>query len=507
MSQFLGTLFTGDTGKGMQGTGEHFFDSRWIGREFIRCNLAESWELTQDPLQLIIKIRPGIYWEAVPGMMERRELTAEDVEYTMWRRWDSMDEGAISSPEFWEWIESFSATDRYTFTMNLRFLDPGWVTFLGMYKQSTIVPHEVIEAGGEDWRNWVGVSTEACMLKDYIPGTCVIYEPNPNSRYTTIIDGEEYKTPFVDELIHTIIPEEAGRIAALRTGTLDILFRASWAYRDSLMASCPDLVDFEIPNWGYYEWAWRCDRPPFDQLLVRQALSMAVDRNYIVEKIYGGHGIRYNYTHPLAWGEEIQVPVYKETKEVAECYEYDLVEAKARLALAGYPDGFKITGALVTNNPIEIDLCSLIVDYWEELGVEVEMELVDGATRSARVKARDFTLASRQEDGPSPESSMYLFLKDAGYDANVWDDAEFVDLLERFGRENDPVQQNVLMRGMSHRVLEEVISLFLPADNMFRYAWPWVRNYFGESNSDYVASTAILVNCWIDQVMKADMGY
>ena len=102
---------------------------------------------------------------------------------------------------------------------------------------------------------------------------------------------------------------------------------------------------------------------------------------------------------------------------------------------------------------------------------------------------------------------MYLFLKDQGYDANVWDDALFVDLLDRFSRSNDPDEQDELMRQMSTRVLEEVISCFLPAPSMFRYAWPWVRNYFGEANSDYVSSVGLFPLIWIDQDMKKGMGY
>jgi len=102
---------------------------------------------------------------------------------------------------------------------------------------------------------------------------------------------------------------------------------------------------------------------------------------------------------------------------------------------------------------------------------------------------------------------MNLFVKDAGFDANVWDDALFMDLLDRYGNSTDPDEQNELMRGMATRVVQEVISLFLPGPKEFRYAWPWVRNFYGESNSDYCSSASLMAITWIDQVMKADMGY
>jgi peptide/nickel transport system substrate-binding protein len=422
------------------------------------------------------------------------------------RRYDSLDEGAKSSPKAWEWIKSFSATDKYTFTMELNYLNPDWLGFIGMYKGTLVVPHEVIESGPEDWRNWVGVSTEAFVLKEYRPGNLVLYERNPDSRHTTVIDGTEHKTPFVDELVHTIIPDESSRIAALRTGQLDILFRAGRGYKDNLAKSAPELKVYELPNWGYHEIAWRCDRPPFSDLRVRQALSMAVDRDFIVSGVFGGAGIRYNYPHPLAWGEAIQIPVPKQPKRIREVYEYDQAKAKKLLAEAGYPNGFKTT-TLCRNVPLHVDLVSLVADYWKEIGVELEIEVGDGAQIGARVKARDFTMAERQEDGPTPASSMYLFLKDEGYDANVWDDPLFVDLLDRFSRSNDPDEQDELMRQMSTRVLEEVISLFLPAPNMFRYAWPWVKNYYGEANSDYVSAVSLFPLIWIDQAMKSRMGY
>jgi peptide/nickel transport system substrate-binding protein len=506
MGQFLASLMTGDITKGQTGTKEHFFDSRWIARDYVRGNLAESWEVQQNPLRIVVKIRPGIYWNEVPGIMERRELTAEDVVFTWDRRYDSLDEGAKAAPKSWEWIKSYKATDKYTFVMDLNYLNPDWLGFISMYKGTLVVPHEVIEAGPEDWKNWVGVGTEAFKLKEYVPGSLILYEKNPDSRHTTVIDGQEYQTPFVDELVHTIIPDEATRVANLRTGALDILFRAGWAYKESLAKSAPDLNVYELPNWGYHEIAWRCDRPPFDDLRVRQALSMAVDRDFIVSDVFGGAGIRYNYPHPLAWGEAIQVPVPKQPKHIREVYEYDPVEAKKRLAEAGYPDGFKTT-CLVRNVPLHIDLVSLVADYWEEVGVELELEVVDPAQIGARVNAREFTMAERQEDGPTPASSMYLFMKDEGYDANVWEDEIFIDLINRFSRSNDPDEQEELHRAMSKRVLEEVISLFLPAPNMFRYAWPWVQNYYGEANTDYVSAVSLFPVIWIDQAMKKQMGF
>src|SRR5262245_40661854 len=73
-------LLVGDLSKGTRAGGKYaFVADAWLPSDAIKGELAESWEVRKDPLAVIIKLKKGIMWPAKPGVMEARELTADDV--------------------------------------------------------------------------------------------------------------------------------------------------------------------------------------------------------------------------------------------------------------------------------------------------------------------------------------------------------------------------------------------------------------------------------------------
>ena len=77
-------LFMGNLQKGPRGTNEYpFTASAWIPPHVMRGELVESWEKEDNPLRLVFNLRKGVYWQEKPGVMQRREFTADDVVYSM----------------------------------------------------------------------------------------------------------------------------------------------------------------------------------------------------------------------------------------------------------------------------------------------------------------------------------------------------------------------------------------------------------------------------------------
>jgi len=68
-------------------------------------------------------------------------------------------------------------------------------------------------------------------------------------------------------------------------------------------------------------------------------------------------------------------------------------------------------------------------------------------------------------------------------------------------------EQDAVAKEINQYILEAATAVILPGNNHFRYAWPWVKNYEGETNLKYGSSALFSAVAWIDQDMKAEMGY
>ena len=93
--------------------------------------------------------------------------------------------------------------------------------YIGFEDRSIYSPPETRAAGAEKYENHIG--TGAFMFDEYVSGSHMSYKRNPDYWDTTIIDGQEYELPFIDKVVCPIIPDPSTRVAALRTGTFDLV--------------------------------------------------------------------------------------------------------------------------------------------------------------------------------------------------------------------------------------------------------------------------------------------
>jgi len=497
-------LLTGDVSRGMTGTGEHWFGGRYIPPEFLRGELAESWELKQDPLRIVWHIRPGCYFPAKEGVMESREFTADDVVFSIDRRCTST---MPDPPWYNDWITNVYAEDEYTAVTELAYPYPDWPYLIGWGCWSIMQNPEMVEAGIDDWHNAVG--TGPFMLTDYVTASLVEYSKNPIYWDTTTIDGEEYQLPFIDKLVWPIILDEASQLAALRTGQVDLWMKAAWQYGDTLADTSPDLVRWDVQGWAGYTIVIRQDDgAPMDILDVRKALSMAIDRQEIIDTLYGGSGVLLNYPIAADIPETIYTPIEKMEPEIREILEFDQAKARDLLAGAGYSTGFDCE-CLLMNTPMEVDIMSLIKDYWADINVDLTLTAVDPAAQWGLLTAQEYEdTCAYFQDSPTPTHGFYADWG-AGALGNVgnWEDPVFLDMFAEYGETAEIEEAEALLKECNLYLISQVPAISLPGPNHYRFAWPWVKNYEGESNSEYQGSVGLQTIIWIDQDLKAEMGY
>ena len=137
------------------------------------------------------------------------------------------------------------------------------------------------------------------MLADFVQGNSNTYVKNPNYWDKDKINGTEVKLPLLDKVVFRTIKDEATFLTALRTGKLDMLESIRWSAVDELKKSAPQLQWSKWLNMSGTFLAMRVDTKPFDDVRVRRALNMAVNKQEIVKDYYGGNAELFAYPqHP-----------------------------------------------------------------------------------------------------------------------------------------------------------------------------------------------------------------
>ena len=489
-----------------------------VPSDILRGQLAESWEVPDDTT-LIVKVRPGVRWHD-KAPMNGRELTASDVEFNYHRLLGIGSGFSEPSPHVGQLpkIESVTATDPSTVVFKLAAPD---LFMVGKIMNRWIVwiyPPEVIQQHGDvqDCMNLVG--TGPMELTDLVEGSSITWTKNPN--YWGFDEKfPDNRLPYVDEIVTLIMPDPAARIAALRSGQIDMLGTSGDAQLRSIdQVESLRKTDPHIKMWEY---ALRSDnafrfitvgRPPFNDIRVRQALQMALDRETIASTYFKGYadptpqGMMHNDFH-------LGTPFDEWPEEIKQYYRYDPERARQLLAEAGYPDGFKTE--LKYFERYDANYAELVIGYWAEIGVDVEMS-IHGAAESLAIM-REHTsdgIAHGENSNPATDISNLdtFYRSNSGYGVN--NDGLGV---------NDPQMDAMIDAAKAATTLEDIIRLTKEANlyavsqhwhidgpgpvPQFQVAQPWVKGYNGEIGIGVAGFTTLLTRLWIDQDLKRELGF
>jgi peptide/nickel transport system substrate-binding protein len=500
--QFYEQLFTSDLSKARSRGGKYaFVMSGWEPSDTVRGELAESWSWP-SPLVLEVKLRKGVLFPAKAGVMAQRELVADDIVFNFNRQ--------NSSPKktqgYYEYLDKVEAKDKHTVVFVFNKFQADWDYRFGNGFFSGIVPKEVVDAGAANWKNLNG--TGPFVLSNVAQGNSLTFEKNPVYWDKEVINKVSYKLPLVDKVVHNVIKDEAAQNAALRTGKLDILSSISRESAVELKRSTPALkwnrwLSFVAPRV-----ALRVDTKPFTDVRVRRALNMAVNKQEIIDKFYGGDAEMLNYPmHPEFNG---YFTLLKDMPaSVQELFKYDPTKAKKLLAEAGYPQGFSFKVQVCSCWPDQMELMPLVAAYLEAVGVKLEIVPMEFATHLASMSNRTHT-AGFVSDIPAlnPLSSLRTsFSKGSAFNPSVWDDPKLEAVTVMANRERDEGKRQKLLKDQTLAILDQAPAIWMPAPYRYTAWWPWVRNYGGELFVGPGRFAGIHARVWIDDEMKKKMGF
>ena len=327
----------------------------------LQPEIAESWEYV-EPTVLEFKLREGVRWHD-KAPLNGRELTADDVVYTYNERFAKGLAGqAYVGQEFFDGAEK---VDDHTVRINLKQPFDFVVGVTSGNRQGWIVAEE---ASAEDSLNdpsasWVG--TGPFMFSEHETGTKVVFERNP--------DYFKEGLPYADAVEAHIIPDAATRIAALRSGQINIFPAAGPRVQEEIQRTNPDFFVKSCPSLFHLGIRMRLDKAPWNDVRVRRAVSMALDREAIIATALRGNGEVVLQGWPLD-PETLQLEDYPE--EIAQYMQYNPEKAKELLAEAGFPDGFKTT---VVWTPAYGDpwqgVAEIMLTMLRAVGIEAEFDI------------------------------------------------------------------------------------------------------------------------------------
>jgi len=238
--------------------------------------LAKSWEINEDSTRVVFQLRDDVSWH------DGRPTTAWDVEYTF-SMLKNPDSGFPNAEAFTGW-EGAEVIDEHTIRFAVRphaGLLSGWVRL-------PIMPRHILEdtRPGDLATHEFGTRPSGNGPFRFVEsrsGDTWVFEANED--FPAELGGR----PYLDRLVYRAIPEPATQLAELRTGGVQLL-RMLTPSQVGQVREATDLIATEYPTRAYGFIAWNGNRALFNDPIVRTALTMAIDRQAIVDVVRGGLG-------------------------------------------------------------------------------------------------------------------------------------------------------------------------------------------------------------------------
>ncbi|MBW7885660.1 MAG: hypothetical protein H3C34_24135, partial [Caldilineaceae bacterium] len=349
----------------------------WDRSMHLAPELAESWTVVDDTT-IQFKLREGVKFH------NGAELTADDVVFSFQRIQDP-DLGASAAGSFVGM--TFEALDPYTVQVKLE--APNAAIFQNMARtDALIVSKEWVEGGADVNQEMMGTG----------PFKYVGREPNVSFEVERFDDYFRAPLPYLDGIKFVPYSDETAKSTAIRTGEIDFIDYVPWIDMDEIerLANEGQLKFYSDKEALFMTLYMNGSEPPFNNKLVRQAVSWAIDREAVGLSIFFGRG------KPMT-GSFIPESFLGYDPSLDGTYGYDPEKAKALLDEAGWRDEdgdgileahgvdgvedgtpFKVNFLATNLYAMHYNLAELAQANLKEIGIDGTVELVDWPSRTQR---------------------------------------------------------------------------------------------------------------------------
>ena len=434
--------------------------------ETVIPELAERWSWQDNYRNLVFFLRKNVRWH------DGHPFTAKDVKYTFDVVREARDAPAklrLSPRKDWyENVDAIETPDAQTVIFRLKRPQPSLLLLLAS-GYSPVYPAHVPLA--ELRQRCVG--TGPFKLKSYARGQVIEMERNT--------DYFVPNRPYLDGIRYLIITERGTRLAALQAGQLDVSIPLEMTklMAETAKKNAPSLVVAEIAQNGSDNVILNHKRPPFDNLQVRRAVSLALDRNGFVQGVrQGGAFVGPALMSPPfgAWGlldrEVKTLPGYRPAAQ-------DKAEARRLIAASGVNAAALKVDLVTRNLAIYVDLASFVVDQLKQIGIEGAVRQVDTAAWFPTLARRDFQIGANLTAGVVDDPDAYFFENyKCGSPRNYTDycDEQVDRLIDAQSQELDRAKRLKLVWEIQRKLEADVARPILGWRKEYFTQWPYVKN-------------------------------
>ena len=417
---------------------------------------AENGGISADGKTYTFHLKQGVKF--APPV--NREVTAADFKYSFERMMVEplapatfFYEGIVGATEFMdgkaEEISGFKAVDDYTVEITLQKPEGSFLMAMTM-PFTSVMPREWVEKVGKDIKR-KPLGTGPYVITDWTPGQSITAEKNTNWTGET---GQ-----WVDDMEFLFTANPSTALLQLERGEVDVLGDGIPAADYARTKQDPTWSEYvyDASEIATYYVFMNVNEKPFTDVKVRQAVNYAIDTARI-QKLLAGQAMALNQVYPDG------MPGYQAD---AQFYTYDPEKAKALLAEAGYPDGFKVTFVGHNVDPFP-KLAQAVQNDLTAVGIDASIKLMDKATYWDFISLSDshaaIGLTDWYQDFPDPSDfvgPLYTHPSEGSANANFYTNPEVEALYKASNTELDPDKRIELFVQMQDIIMGDAPSAIL----------------------------------------------
>ena len=367
--------------------------------------LAERWTVSPDGKEYTFFLRKGVKWQSNKNFKPTRDMNADDIIFMIERQWkESNPYFKVTSPNHSYFMDmgmdkllkTVEKVNDLTVKITLNKPEAPFLSDLAMQYagvQSKEYADVMLKAGTPEKIDQEPVGTGPFYLVQYQKDAIIRYKAFPEYW------GGKAK---IDDLIFAITPDASVRWAKLQKGECNVMPYPNPADVEA-MRKDPKITVLEQPglNVGYL--AYNTTKKPFDDVRVRKAVNMAIDKKGIVDAVYLGSGIpAINPIPPSMWSYN------KSIKDDP----FDPAAAKKLLAAAGFPDGFSTDlWAMPVQRPYNPNakrIAELMQADLAKVGIKAEIKSFEWGEYRKRMQAGEHQMGMLGWTGDNGDPDNFL---------------------------------------------------------------------------------------------------
>jgi len=454
----------------------------------VKPGLASEWKVSEDGASVMLTLRDGIKFS------DGSPILPSDVAWSL-KRAAKPDNGAWTS--LLASVEDVMGEGEHAVTVKLKHPDPAILAALTVFN-AAIMPQKLFEAAAgttdaEKAQEFAKkpVGSGPFVLESWERGSVMKLVKNPHY-WEKGEDGQPL--PYLDGVTFEVLPDDATRILKLQSGEIDGAELIPYSRVAELKSA--DGIAMEMFPSTRVQYITMNVRPevkgvknPLADPKVREALNYAANKQAIIQIVTQGVGTPMtsfmSTATPLHTGDAPLFPV-------------DPAKAKALLAEAGYPDGFSTSMLVLAGSQDEIGIGTALQQMWAQVGVKLELQQVDNASRTDQYRAGTFLMrvAAWTNDISDPSQITSYFAYSPTIDAlhSGWKSEEVDKTFEASQREMDPAK-----RAAQYAAIQATYNATGPIVPLYETPYPVALRTSVNGFVQIPLGNNIFVRTWLDQ--------